>query len=149
MTQPDASQRTQTPRHLWLVGVLALIWNGGGAFDYLMTATRDAEYMSSFTPEQLAYFYDFPSWVVATWALSVWGGVLGALLLLARSRLALQVFGLSLLTMAITFFHNYVLTDGIAVSGGVAGLVFTAVIVAIAIFLFLYAMRLTKKRILV
>ena len=63
--------RNATPWHLWLVGVLALLWNSVGAFDYVMTETRNASYLSSFTPEQLAYFYGFPMWVVATWALAV------------------------------------------------------------------------------
>ena len=89
----------RTPWHLWLVGVLALAWNGIGAFDYMMTETRNPGYMSDFTPEQLAYFYAFPKWVVATWATSVWGGVLGAVLLLLRKRLAVPVFAVSLVTL--------------------------------------------------
>ena len=35
-----------TPWHLWLVGVLATIWNSGGAVDYTMTQTRNESYMS-------------------------------------------------------------------------------------------------------
>jgi hypothetical protein len=138
----------ETPWHLWLVGVLALLWNSGGAFDYVMTQTRNPSYMGSFTPEQLAYFYGFPKWAVATWALSVWGGVLGALLLLLRRRQAVVAFGVSLAAMLPTFFHNYVLTDGLAVMGGPGGLVFTVVIVVTGVALLLYARALAAKGVL-
>lgn len=103
----------KAPWHLWLVGVLSLLWNSGGAFDYLMTETRNASYMSSFTAEQLACFYGFPTWAVASWAISVWAGVLGSALLLLRKRFAVPVFGVSLGAMAPTFFYNYVLSDGL------------------------------------
>ena len=148
MNNPTSAPKTVTPWHVWLVGVLALLWNSVGAFDYLMTETRNASYMSAFTPEQLAYFYGFPMWAVATWALSVWGGVLGSVLLLLRRRWAVPVFGVSLATMALTFFYNFVLTNGLAVMGGVGGLVFSAVIVLIAVALLIYARTLARNGVL-
>ncbi|MEJ2542305.1 MAG: hypothetical protein P8188_20455, partial [Gemmatimonadota bacterium] len=86
MSEEQATTTLRTPWHLWLVGVLALLWNAMGAFDYLMTETRNEGYMGQFTPEQLEYFYAFPAWVVAFWAIAVWGGVLGAIFLLLRKR---------------------------------------------------------------
>jgi hypothetical protein len=141
---PDRS----VPWHLWVVGVLALSWNSVGAFDYVMTETRNASYMSSFTREQLDYFYGFPKWAIATWALGVWGGVLGSLLLLLRRRLAVVVFGVSLAGTAITFFYNYVLTNGLAIMGGAGVAVFSAVIILIAIALLFYARGLAARRVL-
>ena len=129
----------RTPWHVWLVGVLALLWNGVGAFDYLMTQTRNVSYMSAFTPEQLDYFYGFPAWVVAAWALSVWGGALGSILLLLRKRWAVPVFGVSLAAMVLTTIYNFVLSEGLEVMGGAGGLIFTAVIFVIAVALFVYA----------
>ena len=137
-----------TPWHLWVVGVLALLWSSVGAFDYVMTETRNASYISTFTPEQLAYFRDFPIWVVAAWALSVWGGVLGAVLLLLRKRWAVPVFGVSLATILLTTFHNFVLTDGLAMMGGVGGVIFSAVIIVIAVALLIYARSLARSGVL-
>jgi hypothetical protein len=137
-----------TPWHLWLVGALALLWNCIGAFDYVMTETRNASYMSTFTPEQLTYFYGFPMWAVATWALSVWGGVLGSVLLLLRKRWAVPAFGVSLVTMMLTSFYNFVLTNGLAIMGGAGGLVFSAVIFVIAVALLVYARHLAHVGVL-
>ena len=70
---------TKVPRHLWIVGVLAVLWNAGGAFDYSASQLRIESYMSQFTPEQLEYFYGLPAWVVAAWAIAVWSSLLGSL----------------------------------------------------------------------
>jgi hypothetical protein len=104
--------------------------------------------MSSFTPEQRAYFYGFPMWVVASWALSVWGGVFGAVALLLRKRWAVPVFAISLVTMVLTTFHNFVLTNGMAIMGGTGGLVFSAVIFVIAVALLVYARSLARAGVL-
>jgi hypothetical protein len=74
-------QKQITPKHLWVVGVIAILWNSMGAFDYLMTKTQNEGYLAQFTPEQLEFFLGFPIWVSAGWGLAVWGAVLGSILL--------------------------------------------------------------------
>ena len=46
----------KAPWHLWLVGVISLLWNLMGAFDFYITQTRNAAYMKAFTPAQLDFF---------------------------------------------------------------------------------------------
>lgn len=147
MTDEFVNAAPRRPWHLWLVGVLGLLWNAMGAFDYLMTQTRNEGYMGQFTPEQLEYFYAFPTWVVAFWALAVWGGVLGALLLLLGKRLSVPVLLGSFLAMVVTSFHNYVLTDGMAVTGAL-GTAFSVVIFAAALGMWMYARAMTRRGIL-
>ena len=120
-----------------------------GAFDYVMTQTRNEAYMSNFTPEQLSFFYGIPAWAVATWAIAVWGGVIGSLLLLIRRRHAVWVFLASLIAMAITSFQNYALSNGMEVMGDAFSLGFTAAIFLIALALFLYARAMHERKILV
>lgn len=146
MTDAPGTSPQSTPRHLWVVGIVALLWNAMGAMDYVLTQTRNEAYMGQFTPEQLAFFYGFPTWVVAAWAIAVWAGVLGAVLLLLRKRLAVPVFLASLVAMVITTLHNYVLSDGMEVMGKDAmALGFTVVIFLVAIALFLYAQAMQKR----
>jgi len=139
---------TTTPRHLWIIGVIALLWNAVGAFDYLMTQTRNASYMASFTPEQLEYFYGFPAWVEGAWAIAVWGGVLGSVLLLLRRRLALPVFAVSFVAMVVTTIHNFVLSDGLQVMGGAGTLAFSALIFLVALALVFYARAMAARGVL-
>lgn len=144
----DAATTRRTPWHLWLGGILGLLWNAVGAYDYLMTQTQNESYMSQFNPEQLEYFYGFPSWVVAFWALAVWGGVLGALLLLLRKRLSVPVLLVSFLAMIVTSVHNFLLSDGLEVMGGV-GVGFSVLVFVVALGLWLYARAMARRGVLV
>lgn len=139
----------KAPWHLWVIGILALLWNAGGAFDYLMVKTGNEEYLSAMTPEQLAYFTSFPTWAGAAWALGVWGAIAGALLLLFRSRFAGTAFAVSLLGMIGTMVYGLVLSEipMLDVAGGFA-MTFTLAILIIAVGLLVYARRMTKAGVL-
>jgi len=139
--------QTKAPLHLWAVGVLAVLWNAIGAFDYSATQLRIEAYMSAFTPEQLEYFYTFPSWAVAAWAIAVWSSLVGSLGLLLRKAWAVWLFGAAIAGMAITTVYNFVLSDGIAIMGAGAA-IFSAVIWFIALFLFFYARAMTQRGVL-
>lgn len=141
-------EKRKAPWHLWVVGIFALLWSAGGAFDYVMTQTRNAEYLAAFTEEQLDFFFGFPTWTVAAWAIAVWGGVLGAILLLARRKAAVWVFLASLVCMVITTFRNYVLADGMEVVGDAFSLGFTALIFVLALAFFLYARAMKGRGVL-
>ena len=137
----------KAPWHLWVVGIVAFLWNSIGALDYTATQLRVEAYMSQFSPEQLEYFYGFPSWAVACWAIAVWGSLLGSILLLMRQRLAVVVFGVAIVAMALTTVQNYLLSDGLRIMGSGAA-VFSAVIWFIALFLFFYSRAMAARGVL-
>jgi hypothetical protein len=149
MADPQSKQTKYTPWHLWVVGILALLWNAIGAMDYVMTQTKNEAYMSQFTPEKLAYIYGFPTWVIVVWAIGVWGGVIGALLLLFRRRLAVWVLLASLLAALGTTIYNYILSNAMDLFGDAGSLIFTGLICLFALGLFLYARAMHKKSVLV
>lgn len=148
MSEDQAMTDGATPKHLWVVGILALLWNAMGAFDYLMTQTQNEGYMSNFTPEQLEFFYGFPTWLVAFWALAVWGGVLGAVLLLMRKKLAVGVFLVSFICMTVTAFRNYGFADGMEAMGGGFAMVMTILIFFFALALYFYAKAMRDRGVL-
>src|SRR6478609_11313004 len=83
-------QMVRTPAHVWVVGILSLLWNAFGAADYTMTELGNLAWfeMMGLGAEELAWTQTFPTWVVAAWAVGVWGSVAGSILLLSRSRFA-------------------------------------------------------------
>ena len=141
------TDRPAAPLHLWVVGILALLWNGFGAYDYLMTQTRNAAYMSAFTPQQLEYFYAFPVWMEAFWAVGVWGALLGAVLLLIRSRFAVHAFVLALVGLAGSSVYQFTNPAPEGVLDG-TGLIVTIVIWISQILLALYALFMARKGVL-
>jgi len=139
----------KTPWHLWLVGIVALFWNAGGAFDYTMTQTRNENYMSNFTPEQLEYFYGFPTWVVTVWAIAVWAAVLGSVLLLMRNRLAIWAFTVSLLGMAANMVWSFALSGtSMTKAMGPEATWFSVAIALVAIALLWYARHMKIRGVL-
>jgi hypothetical protein len=138
---------TKAPVHFWIVAVLSLLWNGYGGYDYLMTQTRNPAYLAMFTPDQRAYFTSLPMWMNSSWAIGVWASVLGSLLLLRRSRLALHAFLVSLVGIAGMLVYSYVLTNGVEVMGP-TGPIFSAVITAVGVFLASYAWAMTRRGVL-
>lgn len=138
----------KAPLHLWVVGVLGTIWNGFGAFDYLMTQTRNAAYLAGYTDPQRIYFESFPIWMEAVWALGVWGGLAGALLLLARSRHAVTAFAVSLAALAASTVYQYVLAAPPEEMTGGAMVAMNLALWAVAIGLLAYAVRMRKRGVL-
>jgi len=137
----------KTPVHLWIVSALALLWNAVGAFDYAATQFRHEGYMSQFSPEQLEYFYGFPSWAVAAWAIAVWFALFGSLALLLRRRAAYVLFLVSLAAMLTSTVYSFALSDGAAIMGS-GGMVFSGLIVAIGVLLPWYSKIMTDRGVL-
>lgn len=135
------------PIHFWIVAIIAVLWNAVGAFDYVATQLRLESYMSAFTEEQLDFFYGIPTWAVASWAIAIWSAVLGSLAMLFRLRWAVHLFIVSLLAMLVTSFQNFVLSNGAEIMG-TGGLIFSAVIALISIFLVFYNRAMLKHGVL-
>lgn len=138
---------TSTPAHLWIVGVLLLLWNGMGAFDYSATQLKLDFYMSNFSQEQLDFFYGFPAWVVAAWATAVWSATLGALALLLKKRWAIGLFALAIIGLLITSIHNFGMTDGAEIMGQ-EGVIFSGVIWLVSVLQLVYARAMAKRGVL-
>lgn len=140
----------RTPWHVWVVGVLALLWNAMGALDFTMTQLHDENYLKDFTPEQKAYFFGFPLWAVLTWFVATWGSLLASLLLLLRRRLACPVLAAALGCTLVTFLYDYGLADGLKVMGAKAtgALVFCGVIVLFSGLLLVYARAMQRRGVL-
>ncbi len=94
----------RTPWHVWAVGVISLLWNAFGAYDYVMSKLSPQSYFHQMglSDASVAYMLAFPAWLTAFWALGVWGSVAGSVLLLMRSRHAVTAFVLSLLGLAVS-----------------------------------------------
>ena len=153
MNLPRASVRrpiftTMVTLIVVVVGIVSLFWNAMGSVDYLMTETSNEAYMAKFTPEQLEYYNGFPAWAVSTWAIAVWGGLLGSVLLLLARRLATPVFLVSLIAMIITTIYSYGFTNGLEAMGGVGPAMFSLVIFVICVLLWLYARAMGRRGVL-
>ena len=147
---PMATQ-VKTPVQLWIVGGLALLWNAFGGYDYIMTRMRDLDHLASMggdPNELLAYVDSFPIWAQIGWGLGVWGGVLGSILLLVRSRHAVLAFGVSLIGMALSFGYQYIGPPPPSVMTEGAAAYIPLLVIAVGLALFFYARSMKAKGVL-
>jgi hypothetical protein len=144
-----ANALTKTPWHLWLVGVIAVLFNSIGVFDFVMSKAQGAAYMASagMTPDQIAHYQGLPSWMTVVWAVGVFGAFLASILLLLRRRLALPVFVLSLAAFLVSLLYTYVFTNGGAVMGQQMSIT-SAVIAGLLIFFIWYSRFMAARNVL-
>lgn len=135
-TREPGAEPVQAGWHLWLAGILGILWNGFGCFDFAMTAGNNEAYLGSFPEEMTAYWQAMPVWMWALWALGVFGGLAGSVALLLRSKLAAGLFAVSLVAAGVSMGLGMMDPDAPRMEGSE---VFTALILAIAAGLFAYA----------
>lgn len=88
----------------WLIAIIALLWNVGGAINYLMQT--NLEFVASLPETHRAIIEGRPVWATGGFAIGVFGGALGCILLLLRKSSAFYVFIISLLGMIVTMIHT-------------------------------------------
>jgi hypothetical protein len=138
----------RTPTHLWIVGILSLLWNCFGCLDYTLTNLKNAAWLAKMTPDQIAYMDSLPSWLTAFWAFGVWGGLVGSLLLLMRNRRSVWAFAISCLGAVVGLGYQLVIAQMPAsMKAGGMGIV-PWVIILVTIFLLWYAWTQEKKGVL-
>lgn len=138
----------RAPAHLWIVGILSLLWNAFGCYDYFMTQTANQAYLANFPADAITYTNALPAWLTAFWALGVWGGLAGSVLLLIRSRYAVWAFALSAIGAVVGIGYQLFMTQMPAsMKEGMMGAIPYAVIV-IALFLLWYSRGEEKKGVL-
>jgi hypothetical protein len=136
------------PWHLWVVVVLGVLWNGFGAYDFLMSFMRGEAYFREMgmTDAQIALQNAMPVWMTGVWALGVWGALGGVLLLALRSRYAVIAFAGSLAGVIAMLVYNYLLSDYAKIMGDAASMMW--IIFAGAVFFLAYALFAQKRGIL-
>jgi hypothetical protein len=87
------------PVWFWVVAVLALLFEAFGCYAYLTDVTRTAEV----PVDQRSLREATPWWIYAAYAIAVWGGLAGTVLLLMRRRHAEILLLISLIAVIVQF----------------------------------------------
>lgn len=145
-TTPDARQQ-RAPWHLWVVGVVAVLWNGFGGYDFVMSHASADAYLHSMgmSSAQVGAYHAMPAWMTADWALGVWGSVLGSILLLLRMRWAFHAFVASLVGLLVSIAYYHLTPNGglMAVNPAIS-----AVLCVICILFAWYSWAMTRRGVL-
>ncbi len=111
----------------WAIGAVALIWNVMGVINFFVQMNSDT--LASYPESHRAIIEGRPAWATGAFAVAVFGGALGCLLLLLRKSAAFYVFIASLLGVIVTMTH----TLGVGIDfglGEILGIILMPLVVA-------------------
>ncbi|RDK85268.1 hypothetical protein [Marinirhabdus gelatinilytica] len=126
------------PKSFWIIAVIALLWNLMGVYQYYLGTYELESLRESVPADQFVIMESLPAWYSIVFAIAVFSGLLGCILLLARKKLAVLLFALSLLTVLVIEIYWLMATDILQVAGYGAA-VMPLLVIAVAIFLYFYS----------
>lgn len=138
---------TKPSTSYWVISILAIIWNLIGVIVYLGQAYMTDDMKALMTEEQLAIIENSPIWATAAFAIAVWFGLLGSILLTLRKKLSKSVLYISLLGVIVQLIYNFFMSNAIEVYG-TQGIIQPLITLAISLFLVSYAKQADKKDLL-
>src|SRR5216684_7057035 len=92
----------------WAIGAVTLVWNVIGVINFFMQMNADA--LASFPESHRAIVVGRPAWATGAFAIAVFGGALGCLLLLLRKPAAYYSFIASLLGVIVQIIPSFGMT---------------------------------------
>jgi len=124
--------RLRPPLWFAAAAVGGIAWNLFGAVQFAgsVTATKASLIASGMTAEQAAVMTGYPDWMTAAFALGVFGGLIGSVLLLLRKSAAMPVLLTSLVAYVALWIGDAV--HGVFAALGAQQVIIVSVVVAIA-----------------
>ena len=111
----------------WIISTLMLIWNVMGCINFFVQ--MNPEMVSSYRVNEQAVISDRPAWATVAFAVAVFGGALGCILLMLKKSISFYLFIASLLGIVVTMIHT--LNAGIDFGiGEILGIVLMPLVVA-------------------
>ena len=135
---------TKPATWFWVISLIALVWNLMGVMAYIMQVTMTPEDISMLPENERALYESLPMWATGAFAIAVWGGALGCLLLLLRKTWATSVLTVSFIGILVQMYHSFFVSNSIDVYGP-GGMVMPIMVVLIGIFLIWFSRAATIK----
>ncbi len=139
-----ASTTNKPATWFWIVSAIALLWNLMGVMAYIAQVTMSAEALQALPDNERALYESVPAWATAAFAIAVWGGALGSILLLIRRKWATAVLIISFSGIVVQMIHSFFMSNSIEVFGP-GGMVMPVMILIIGAYLIWFSRQTTAK----
>ena len=93
----------------WVISAFMLLWNIMGGINFFMQMNPDT--LANYPEAARSLVTGRPTWATGAFAIAVFGGALGCLLLLLKKSAAFYVFVASLLGVIVTNIHTLKVTS--------------------------------------
>lgn len=133
----NVSTSSAVPRWFWVVAIIAIVWNVVGVASYLMEVTTRETSLAALPAAERALYAMQPEWVTGAYAIAVFAGLAGCVLLAMRRALAAPLLALSLAAVLVQMFYVFALSDALTVQGASSAVLPAAIVVIGAVLLWL------------
>ena len=110
-----------------------------GVYNYLIQAYQTEAFTSSLNEAQLALMESMPSWNTALFAIAVFSGFIGTVLLLMKKKIAIPLFLISFITATIMQLYWLFGTDAIEVFSESIPYLMPIIVIVFCAFILWYA----------
>ena len=133
--------KTKPNKSFLIIGILALLWNIMGLFQFIMAAfmqdTMLETYSETYTPQQMELFLNTPNWYYVVFGICTITGVLASIALLLKKKIAVPLFLVSLVTVLVIQGFWMLGTQAIELLGTEA-IIMPMLVIVTSIFLYFY-----------
>jgi len=134
MTEQVKSENIVIPSWFKIVAIIAFFWNLLGVLAFVGQMFMTPEMLAELPVAEQELYANTPMWATAAFAMAVFAGALGSLLLLMKKGLATLVLTLSLVGVLVQMFHSFFMSKSFEVYGPGAA-VMPMMVIVIAVYL--------------
>ena len=134
MTEQVKSENIVIPSWFKIVAIIAFVWNLLGVLAFVGQMFMTPEMLAELPVAEQELYANTPMWATAAFAMAVFAGALGSLLLLMKKGLATLVLTLSLVGVLVQMFHSFFMSKSFEVYGPGAA-VMPMMVIVIAVYL--------------
>jgi len=130
---------TRIPPHwsFWVICIVALIWNVMGSINFSMQMNPDM--LANYPEAAQSLISSRPLWATIAFAIAVFGGAIGDILLLLKKAAAYYLFIASLLGVIVTNIHTFQVSSAADIWIG------SLMSILMAVFLIWYSILVKRK----
>jgi hypothetical protein len=126
------------------IAIIAILWNLMGLFSFFAHTFISEEAKALLPEAESALYNNIPLWKIIAFAVAIFGGLIGSILLFMKKKLAIPVFILSLIGIIVSFTYDFMVSNLLEVYGNTS-VIFPLIIALIGVFLVWYSKKLDAK----
>ena len=128
----------------WVVSAIALVWNSMGIMAYMAQVTMSPEALLALPENERTLMESVPPWATGAFAIAVFAGTLGCILLLLKRKLATPVLIISFTGVLVQMYYSFFISNSIEVYGP-GGMIMPVMVIIIGVFLIWFSRKATAN----
>ena len=140
----NSAESIAIPSWFKIVAIIAFVWNLLGVLAFVGQMFMTPAMLAELPVAEQELYANTPMWATAAFAVAVFAGALGSLLLLMKKGLAIPVLTFSFVGVLVQMFHSFVMSKSFEVYGPGAA-VMPMMVIIIAIYLVWLANKAQKN----